>query len=243
MFTRHIKKYSFFIFSDWSKQERDKFLELATPRKNAVIVDLGCGDGTFTKELAQKVHAKIVFGVDSESMRKTLNKKRIKFISANLNKKLPFKDNTFDIVFSHFSVEHLYNTGLFLREVRRVLKKNGYALIATDNLSDWPNIIALLLGWQPFITSYGVANKVLGNPLSLGDATGFSIEDESELGELSHNKVLAYSMFKDSLKEFGFRIHKFVGIGYLPFFGSFVRFFANNDIRHSQFLIAKISKK
>jgi predicted SAM-dependent methyltransferase len=54
----------------------------------------------------------------------------------------PFKDNTFDVVFSEHMIEHVpYALGqTMLKEIRRVLKPGGKVRIATPNLA---NILAL----------------------------------------------------------------------------------------------------
>jgi len=51
----------------------------------------------------------------------------------NLNKKLPFKENTFDKVRAYSIFEHLSNCGLFVDEIYRVLKKGGDVELITDN--------------------------------------------------------------------------------------------------------------
>ncbi len=235
-----IKKYSFFIFNNWGDEEVKQFIDLIPAKNNSKMIDLGCGDGRLTLNFAKKTKASYVVGVDSDSVKKNIKDKKIKFVAASLNKKLPFPDNSFDVVLSHFSLEHLYNTGLFIQESRRILKKGGYTVVGTDNLSNWPNIIALLFGWQPFISAYGVADKTLGNPLSI--AEGYVVENKEELGELSHNKVLAYKMLIDAYKEYGFKIEKVVGVGYFPFFGYISKILSKVDPRHSHFLILKAKK-
>jgi len=48
--------------------------------------------------------------------------------------KIPFEDNTFDIIFSKSLIEHLSEPDNFLKESRRVLKKNG---ILITMVPDW----------------------------------------------------------------------------------------------------------
>ena len=71
-------------------------------------------------------------------------------LRANIEHHLPFKNNTFDLVFAGEIIEHVVDTDLFLDECKRILKKNGYLLLTTPNLSSWINRIRLLLGRQPF---------------------------------------------------------------------------------------------
>lgn len=47
--------------------------------------------------------------------------------------KFPYKDNTFDEIFSKNNFEHLQNPKHFLNESRRVLKRGGRVVIITDN--------------------------------------------------------------------------------------------------------------
>jgi ubiquinone/menaquinone biosynthesis C-methylase UbiE len=49
--------------------------------------------------------------------------------------KLPFKDNTFDAVFALEVLEHVFDPLKVMREVKRVLTKDGYAvfLVPSDN--------------------------------------------------------------------------------------------------------------
>lgn len=242
MIIKSLKKYAKFIFEKkWTQEENDAFLSLITPKKNSKLVDLGCGDGRLTLLFAEKAKANGITGVESGEIKRLINSKKIKVVSANLNHPLPFKDNSFDIVVSHFSLEHLYNTDVFIKETRRILKKGGYTVVATDNLASWPNILSLLAGWQPFSSAYGVADKPLGNPFAgSGD---FVVEEGDSLGELSHNKVLSYQTIHEAYVEYGFKVNKMLGVGYFPFFGALSRFFCSFDARHAHLLLIKATKK
>ena len=46
---------------------------------------------------------------------------------------LPFKDNSFDGIISHHVIEHIDKDNLFISEIHRALKKNGFAIIGTPN--------------------------------------------------------------------------------------------------------------
>ncbi|MDP3901633.1 MAG: class I SAM-dependent methyltransferase, partial [bacterium] len=49
---------------------------------------------------------------------------------------MPFKDNSFDIVFMTEALEHMLDYNKALREVRRVLKPNGIFIVTVPN-RDW----------------------------------------------------------------------------------------------------------
>lgn len=103
--------------------------------KDKLVLDLGCGIGDGTNELS--LSAKKVIGTefDRERLRSAFDN----FSNNNLSYlamdgcRLGFKDNTFGIVISLEVMEHLENQDEFLSEIRRVLKKEGLALISTPN--------------------------------------------------------------------------------------------------------------
>ena len=88
------------------------------------ILDVGCGVGEFISVLKTNygIYAVGVDGSDhccAESL-----KKGLQCYNVNLEEeRLPFKDESFDIVVSLEVIEHLWNTKHYLAEIQRVLKK------------------------------------------------------------------------------------------------------------------------
>jgi ubiquinone/menaquinone biosynthesis C-methylase UbiE len=103
------------------------------------VLDIGCADGMFTKTILDKSKAKNIVGVDvlDTSVRWAnkhwKNNKKLSFKVGDAHK-LKFKNDTFDAVFALEVLEHVYKPDVVLKEVKRVLKKNGYAvfLVPTD---------------------------------------------------------------------------------------------------------------
>ncbi|MBS0206213.1 MAG: class I SAM-dependent methyltransferase [Planctomycetes bacterium] len=60
----------------------------------------------------------------------------IEFIQADLNKPLPIANDTFDVVAALEVIEHLENSYALLREITRILKPGGYAVVSTPNESN-----------------------------------------------------------------------------------------------------------
>jgi SAM-dependent methyltransferase len=101
-------------------------------KPTSTILDVGCGPGTITADLAALVPQGQVTGLDSvasvlEKGRETAASRgltNIDFQHHDANA-LPFADNTFDIVFCHQVLQHVGSPISVLSEMRRVAKPNG----------------------------------------------------------------------------------------------------------------------
>jgi len=97
------------------------------------ILDVGCADGTATKFILEQSKAELIIGIDVlqssvDYAKKRFKNRKLKFLVAEAEK-LPFEKNQFEAVFCLDSIEHFLQPGKVLREIRRVLKKNGYLVI------------------------------------------------------------------------------------------------------------------
>jgi 2-polyprenyl-3-methyl-5-hydroxy-6-metoxy-1,4-benzoquinol methylase len=63
----------------------------------------------------------------------------------DLNKPLSNHDNAFDVVVAAEVIEHLENPRFMIREIFRILRPGGTALITTPNNESWRSLAALLL--------------------------------------------------------------------------------------------------
>jgi len=94
--------------------------------KNKKILDLGCGPGFYLKHF-RKRGAKVK-GIDlSPELLKfaKLQNPSTEIILGDITKKLPYKNAEFDIVNSSLVLGHIKNWRNILKEVHRILKKNG----------------------------------------------------------------------------------------------------------------------
>jgi ubiquinone/menaquinone biosynthesis C-methylase UbiE len=104
---------------------------LANKSKN--ILDVGCGEGTRLDLFVGK--GKTGTGVDvSPFAINSANKQypHHKFLLIN-GENLPFSNESFDLVYSTFVLEHTRNQKLFIQEIIRVTKKNGMIAILCPN--------------------------------------------------------------------------------------------------------------
>lgn len=124
----------------WHMKRFKEVSRVITPVKGEIL-DIGCNDGTFSKVILDASGAKKITGMDV--IKKTVDwankhwKKtgKMKFIVADAVK-IPFAADSFDAVFALEVLEHVFDPKKVLLEVKRVLKKGGYAvfLVPSDNL-------------------------------------------------------------------------------------------------------------
>src|SRR4030042_5267546 len=100
--------------------------EFVRPRKGTKILDVGCGAGINLLMLGQFGQA---IGIDSSKRAVELSKKYGKAALGDALK-LPFPDESFDVLTALDLLEHLEDDRKALREWRRVLKPGGYALVS-----------------------------------------------------------------------------------------------------------------
>jgi len=95
------------------------------------ILDLGCGTGMLLSPLERR--AKLVVGVDmSAEMLRTAKKRagRALLILADADH-LPFADGSFDMVVSVTLLQNMPDPGKTVRELARVLRSDGKAIITS----------------------------------------------------------------------------------------------------------------
>lgn len=91
------------------------------------VLDVGCNDGTFIQMLKERRKCDVT-GIDlSETALEEAKKKNLNVMIADVEK-LPFDDNTFDVITCMEVLSHLFDPEKAVSEMRRVLKKSGIFL-------------------------------------------------------------------------------------------------------------------
>jgi SAM-dependent methyltransferase len=209
-------------------------LGLLTPDSTASLLDLGCDDGLWTAELAARLRARRVYGVEIVPAKSTqASHREILVVQADLSDSLPFRDAYFDVVHSNQVIEHVPDIDVFVQEAFRVLRPGGYAVFSTENASSWHNIGAAIMGWQIF-SATNVSKRVagLGNPLALHRNSG-GIEPS-----WTHKTVMNYRGLLELLVVHGFTRPRVLGAGYHPLPASIARL----DARHAHFLAVRVDR-
>ena len=98
------------------------------------VLEVGCGEGRGVGLLMQ--HARSFTAVDK--IEDVINDLKIKFptgrfLSMNIPPLRELADNAYDSIVSFQVIEHIQDDVLFLKEIHRVLKPGGIALLTTPN--------------------------------------------------------------------------------------------------------------
>lgn len=136
----------------WEKWQDRIFDDLTGKR----ILEIGVGPGKLLLRLAKKGY--IVTGIELRRGMAYEARKRIKQAGFDIDilhqsvYKLPFKDETFDCVVLTFILAEIDDLDKSIEEIKRVLKKDGKAIIIAGGMPEDNNIIARILfrmvGWQ-----------------------------------------------------------------------------------------------
>ena len=115
----------------------DDFKEIKK-KKDAVILDCGCGFGSFYNltENLNTIYLDFSFNL-LKKFENTHNLKTSKICGDVLN--LPFRDNSFDLILCINVLEHIKDYKKALNEIKRVLKDNGTVIIVVVNSESFIN--------------------------------------------------------------------------------------------------------
>ena len=87
-------------------------------------------------------------------------------------------------------IEHLFDTDKAIAEIRKVLRKDGFLVISTPNLSSFANRLLLLFGYQPLGTEVST-HKHYGRPKK------YNLRE----GVAGHIRVFTYKALIEFLKD------------------------------------------
>lgn len=138
-------------FSNFSGFRSDdkikKIIKLAGQNKR--ILDIGCSTGYLAHFL--KNNGNNVSGIDflDKAVLIAKQNKIDAYVCDIENEKLPFKDNSFDLVIFSEVIEHLVDPDIALKKIYQVLKNNGLLIVSTPNIAYIQYRFELLFGKLP----------------------------------------------------------------------------------------------
>ena len=96
-------------------------------------LDVGCGWGwaiKYFRDLGVEMHG---FDVTRNILKDSISFCGIENLLIADGEKIPYKKDTFDLVFSWHVIEHVPHPEIFLKEIKRVLRDNGLLIIGVPN--------------------------------------------------------------------------------------------------------------
>lgn len=146
---------------DYGKMRKEYVDKTIVKKDNAIILDIGCGNGSLFREY------KNVIGIDADEKRLKENPNTTIKMDV-MKRKLPFGNNSVDQIFCLEFIEHLQKTEdviKVLKEFNKVLKHNGSLVIHTPNR----NRLNLKLR--------GLVGKPKKYPFSVDNEKGYKYQD------------------------------------------------------------------
>jgi 2-polyprenyl-3-methyl-5-hydroxy-6-metoxy-1,4-benzoquinol methylase len=117
--------------------------------RDATILEVGCGDGSFTRNLAE--HSARVTAVDisaSQIERNARAHPEIQFVQHDVAQPFPFALEAFDVIWCSEVLEHLFDPGFALREMHRVLAPGGKLLVTVPYHGVFKDVLIALFKWD-----------------------------------------------------------------------------------------------
>jgi len=112
---------------------------------NSKLLDIGCGTGDISREIEKKGHK--VTGVDfSTAAIKIAKVSGLNCDVVDVDEGLPFKKNSFDLVWAGDLIEHVFDPIFVFEEINRVLVPNGHLFITVPNDLHIANRLKILFG-------------------------------------------------------------------------------------------------
>lgn len=173
------------------KRRARRVLEELWLKDGDKVLDLGCGNGYYSRLLSQLPVKLKITGIDSyvdaiEDAKTKVSEKKVTFIVGDAEK-IPFPKNYFDKIIMSEIIEHVNRDAKVLKEARRVLKEKGILVLTTPN-KDYPFL------WDP-------VNWILEHFFNFHIKSGFFAGIWNQ-----HLRLYKSEVLRKKMEEVGFKV-------------------------------------
>lgn len=114
------------------QERRLAMLNAAAPLTGKRVLEFGCGIGAYVRAIRRYTPHVVGFDIEVERLR-AARASGLEGLLAAAAEQLPFADAAFDVVFSNEVLEHVADDRAACREIARVLRPGGRAVIFVPN--------------------------------------------------------------------------------------------------------------
>lgn len=172
------------------------YLRLARARPGDRLLDVGCGEGFLVDEAAKRDIWPVGVEIVERALRLARGRTKRASLLAAEGEALPFADRSFDRVTCIGALEHFADPAVGVREVARVLRRDGLALIVVPNRR--------FVGWhvrrRPGTEQQDAAELLLDEREWTALLAGNGLEFISSDKEPWHTKPVASSSYRALLR-------------------------------------------
>lgn len=119
----------------WHSTKLQLAKKVISRKAHKKALDIGCASGYMVSEIANSFPDIKFWGVDVYD--KAIDYAKAHYPNINFSvaaaEKLPFQDNSFDLVICYETIEHVENPLMSLKEIKRVMSEDGVAIITMDS--------------------------------------------------------------------------------------------------------------
>lgn len=161
--------------------EFKKIINLISNQQKSCILDLGCGGGHVSYQIAPFVKEVVAYDLSAEmleTVKDAANQKQLHNIRVQQGpaERLPFSDQTFDFVVSRFSAHHWQNISQAMQEIRRVLTKGGVFILIDIVGSNNPAFDTFLQSIEVIRDPSHVRDYSLAEWINLAEKAEFEVD-------------------------------------------------------------------
>lgn len=132
-------------------------LQKLNPQGRTTLLDIACGGGYFLQEAEKKGLQAIGIDFSKAALKIAQSSAKMSALVRGNAEELPFPESSFDLVTNLGSLEHFIDPEKAVREMVRVLKRNGRAAILVPNSYF---LMTLLNVWRTGSTGRSTSQKI-----------------------------------------------------------------------------------
>jgi len=160
----------YMLQASWTHSTRNHLYRRCGLLRAEKVLEVGSATGVLTVELNNRTKGS-VFSLDKDFNKLTFAKDyypESTLVNAD-GLTMPFTDDTFDIVFCHYYLTWVSDIQKAIEEMLRILKKNGYLIIASepdyDGIIEYPNR-GIADALRKTLRTQGMENKDTGRKIN-----------------------------------------------------------------------------